>query len=349
MSAVIEASTQAPPVAAGQANDRKSGFVENPAIRDLANRIRTYLQAGIAVHLRGPAGCGKTSIALHVATSIRRPHVLVVGDKNMTTADLVGTKSGYQTKRVVDNFVNSVTKVEENVSQGWQDHRLTTACKEGYTFIYDEFNRSPASANNVFLSILEERILVMPSHAKTEEYIKVDPRFSLILTSNPTEYAGTHTVQDALADRMITINLDHNDRTTEIDITTARSGAEHAIVERIVDFVRAYRETGAYDQAPSMRASIMIAKIVRAGGLELTMDNPLLGQICADVLEAKCGSSGDPKVRASRHAFLAALARHHFDGAPPPTFDPGSAVAPPATQPAVQGGGAELAAIGDGQ
>ena len=93
----------------------------------------------------------------------------------------------------------------------------------------------------------------------------------------------------------------------------------------------------------------MIAKIVRAGGLELTMDNPLLGQICADVLEAKCGSSGDPKVRASRHEFLAALARHHFDGAPPPVLDPGSATATPSTRPAVEGGAAELAAVGDGQ
>ena len=333
--------------AAGQQPARKSGFVETDRIRELANRIRTYLQAGIPVHLRGPAGCGKTSIAMHVATTLRRPHVVVVGDKNMTTADLVGAKSGYQTKRVVDNFVNSVTRVEENVTQGWQDHRLTTACKEGYTFIYDEFNRSPASANNVFLSIIEERILVMPSHARHEEYIKVDPRFSLILTSNPTEYAGTHVVQDALADRMITIDLDHNDRGTEIDITTARSGAPRQIVERIVDFVRAYRASGAYDQAPTMRAAIMLSKIVHAGGVDLTMDNPLLGQICADVLEAKCGSANDPIVRLARHEFLADLARHHFDGASPPVPPPepaksgsSSGVAAPAQKP-------QLAAVGD--
>lgn len=296
----------------------RPGFIENDRLAELANRMRAYLRAGIPVHLRGPAGCGKTSIAMHVGSSLNRPISMVVGDKNMTTADLVGAKSGYQTTRVVDNFVNSVTKVEENAIQGWQDHRLTVACREGHTFIYDEFNRSPASANNVFLGVLEERVLILPAHNKREEYLKVHPNFSLILTSNPTEYAGTHTVQDALADRMITIELDHQDRETEIDITLARSGVSRAVAERIVDFVRAYRSSGAYDQTPTMRASIMIAKIVEAGALELTMRDPLIGQICADVLHARCGNASDRTLHAVRIRFLTELARHHFDGAPRP-------------------------------
>lgn len=318
--------TQAPTPPRNLQADPKPGFVENARIRELSNRIRSYLRAGIPVHLRGPAGCGKTSIAMHVSQSLGRPVVLVAGDRNMTTADLVGAKSGYQTKRVVDNFVTSVTRVEENVVQGWQDHRLTVACRDGYTFVYDEFNRSPASANNVLLSILEERVLILPSRGKEEEYVKVDPRFSLILTSNPTEYAGTHSVQDALADRMITIDLDHQDRNTEVDITVSRAGAPRGVVERIVDFVRAYRESGAYDQPPTMRASIMIAKIVQAGGLKTTMNNRLFGQICADVLESKRGSEGDRTLRAARRDFLEALARHHFDGAPAPVL--GAAIGP---------------------
>lgn len=322
MTAVSQAQQAPPPAgpqnAGQQTPGRKPGFIENDRIRDLSNRIRTYLKAGIPVHLRGPAGCGKTSIAMHVARCLQRPQVIVVGDKNLTTADLVGAKSGYQKTRVVDNFVNSVSRVEENVTQGWQDHRLTIACREGYTFIYDEFNRSPAEANNVFLSVIEERILVMPSHARHEEFIRVDPRFALILTSNPTEYAGTHVVQDALADRMITIDLDHNDRTTEVDITAAKSAAPRQMVECVVDFVRAYRDSGAYDQAPTMRASIMLAKILHAGGIPLTTDNQILGQIIADVLDAKSGSGGDQRIRATRRAFLTALARHHFDGAPRP-------------------------------
>ena len=44
-----------PPPSGPQSAGRKPGFVENDRIRDLSNRIRTYLKAGIPVHLRGPA------------------------------------------------------------------------------------------------------------------------------------------------------------------------------------------------------------------------------------------------------------------------------------------------------
>ncbi|WP_119169331.1 gas vesicle protein GvpN [Algihabitans albus] len=327
-------------------NQPKSGFVETDRLAELSNRIRAYLRASIPVHLRGPAGCGKTSIAMHVASSLGRPISMVVGDKNMTTADLVGAKSGYQTTRVVDNFVNSVTKVEENAIQGWQDHRLTVACREGHTFIYDEFNRSPASANNVFLGVLEERVLILPAHNKREEYLKVHPNFTLILTSNPLEYAGTHAVQDALADRMITIELDHQDRETEIDITLARSGVSRGLAERIVDFVRAYRSSGAYEQTPTMRASIMIAKIVEAGALELTMRDPLIEKICADVLQARCGGGKDAGLREARSNFMTELARHHFDGAPRPIFAGETARLSRPDDPSAGAAAPEITAIG---
>jgi hypothetical protein len=39
-------------------------------------------------------------------------------------------------------------KTEEDVQQRWVDARLTLACREGFTLIYDEFNRSRPEANN---------------------------------------------------------------------------------------------------------------------------------------------------------------------------------------------------------
>ena len=52
-------------------------------------------------------------------------------------------------------------QTEEDMVQRWVDHRLSTACREGYTLVYDEFTRSKPEANNVLLSVLEERLLIL--------------------------------------------------------------------------------------------------------------------------------------------------------------------------------------------
>lgn len=47
--------------------------------------------------------------------------------------------------------------------------------------------------NNVLLSVLEEKILVLPPESNRVEYLKVSPQFRAIFTSNPEEYCGVHT------------------------------------------------------------------------------------------------------------------------------------------------------------
>src|SRR5262245_19761454 len=67
---------------------------------------------------------------------------MITGDEEMATATLVGSQRGYHYRKVVDRFIHNVTKTEETAEHHWADHRLTTACREGYTLIYDEFTRS---------------------------------------------------------------------------------------------------------------------------------------------------------------------------------------------------------------
>jgi len=76
-------------------------------------------------------------------------------------------------------------KTEENVSKTWVDHRLTNACKYGFTVIYDEFNRSRPEANNVLLGVLEERLLELPAGRVSESYIQVHPAFKAIFYQQP--------------------------------------------------------------------------------------------------------------------------------------------------------------------
>ncbi|MFN8468291.1 MAG: hypothetical protein U0X20_22225 [Caldilineaceae bacterium] len=48
-------------------------FVETPNVGALTERALAYIVAGYPVHFRGPAGAGKTTLALHVASQLDAP------------------------------------------------------------------------------------------------------------------------------------------------------------------------------------------------------------------------------------------------------------------------------------
>jgi nitric oxide reductase NorQ protein len=268
--------------------DKRPDFVETPYVQDITERALSYLRAGYPVHLSGPAGTGKTALAMHVAAQLDRQVMLIHGDDEFGSSDLVGGNNGYRSSKVIDNYVHSVIKKEESVSKEWVDNRLTSACKYGLTLIYDEFTRSRPEANNVLLSVLEERLLVLPSVQFGEGYLKVHPDFSAIFTSNPEEYAGVHKTQDALLDRMITLKLDRHDAETEIAITHAKSGLSQKQAQAIVEMIREFRTIGVNNARPTIRACIMLARIVASRGGVVDASDPMFRKICHDVVNIDC-------------------------------------------------------------
>lgn len=271
-----------------------AGFVETPYVSELATRALNYIRAGFPIHFRGISGTGKTTLAMHVANKLGRPMVLLHGDDQLNTADLVGGEHGYRYRKLVDNFISRVKKTEEDMSKHWMDSRLTIACKGGYTLVYDEFTRSRPEANNILLSVLQEKVMDLPANRDGEEtYLRVHPDFTAIFTSNPEEYAGVHKAQDALRDRMITIDLDYMDRDTEIAICQAKSGATERQAEKIVDIVRGLRESGEYEFAPTIRSAIMITRSCQANGkARMTANNQVFRQICRDILSSETSRLG---------------------------------------------------------
>jgi len=270
-----------------------AGFVETRYVKNLTGRALNYIKAGFPVHLRGPSGTGKTTLAMHLASKIGRPVVMIHGDEEFTTSDLIGGEHGYRSRRVVDRFISRVLKIEEDMTKRWVDNRLTVACKYGFTLLYDEFTRSRPEANNTLLSILQERIIDMPAARDTNEpYLKVHPDFTAIFTSNPEEYAGVHRSQDALRDRMITMDLDYFDYETEAAVTEARSGLARPCVERVVRIVRGLRESGKCEFAPTIRGSIMIAKTLKVQGLTVAQAPEAFLQMCQDILASETSRVG---------------------------------------------------------
>ncbi|MGC9966765.1 MAG: gas vesicle protein GvpN [Syntrophobacteraceae bacterium] len=261
------------------------GFVATPYVEQVTLRALAYLEAGYAVHFSGVAGTGKTTLAFHVASQLGRPVTLIHGDDEFGSSDLVGRDAGYRKSKLIDNFIHSVLKTEEEMKSFWVDNRLTSACQNGDTLIYDEFNRSKPEANNALLSVLSERILNLPRLRRTGEgYLAVHPEFRAIFTSNPEEYAGVHKTQDALLDRLITISLEHYDRETEILIAMARSGIDRMDTEIIVDIVRELRVIGVNNHRPTVRACIAIAKILALRNGHARWEDPVFRWVCRDVL-----------------------------------------------------------------
>ncbi|MDD5496933.1 MAG: gas vesicle protein GvpN [Atribacterota bacterium] len=267
-------------------------FVETKFTKEVTTRTLGYIRAGFPVHFRGPTGTGKTTLALHIAHLINRPVIMIHGDDEFTTSDLVGGEHGYRTRRVVDNFIHSVMKAEEDVQRSWVDNRLTVAVEYGFTLIYDEFTRSRPEANNILLSILQEKMMDLPVARGQENYLKAHPNFVAIFTSNPEEYAGVHRSQDALRDRMITIDLDYFDRETEIAITQAKSELSYAEAEKIVDIVRELRTYEECEFKPTIRGCIMIAKSLGILGGAVSAKNKIFREICQDILASESSRLG---------------------------------------------------------
>jgi gas vesicle protein GvpN len=267
-------------------------FVSTPAIERLTARALRYLQSGFPVHLRGPAGTGKTTLSLHLADLLQRPMMLMFGDDEAKSSDMIGKQSGYTHKKLVDNYIHSVLKVEDSVRHNWVDSRLTLACREGYTLIYDEFNRSRPEVNNILLSVLEEKILILPPESNGVEYVKVNPNFRAIFTSNPEEYCGVHSTQDALMDRLITIDVPEPDELTQQEIVIQKTELDRATAITIVNIVRAFREGTQSSSthgigASGLRSCLMIAKICKDHELEVSLDNPEFRDLCIDILRSR--------------------------------------------------------------
>lgn len=270
------------------------------AIASIESRALAYLSAGASVHLRGPAGIGKTTLALLIAQRRGRPSVLITGDGWSTAASLVGDHVGHKSSSVRDKFIHNVVKTESETTALWEDRALTVAMERGYTLVYDEFTRSPPEANNPLLSALEERMVILPTGARGRRIVHAHEDFRAIFTSNPSDYAAVKTPADALLDRIITFDLGWQSAETEAGVVARRSGLDQASARRIVDLVRRLRDEPALVQPPSMRSAILIARVAARIDAVISVSDERFVQLCFDVLESRAPREFDKAAERER-------------------------------------------------
>ncbi|MGD6774070.1 gas vesicle protein GvpN [Sutcliffiella horikoshii] len=258
-------------------------LIQDSETKDLLSRSLQYLKAGYPIHFTGPSGAGKTSMALALAKKRKKPVMLIHGNHELNNKDLIGDFTGYTSKKVVDNYIRSVYKKDESITETWRDGRLLEAVKNGYTLVYDEFTRSQPTTNNIFLSILEEGVLPLYGSKLTEPFVPVHPDFAVIFTSNPDEYAGVFHTQDALLDRLITIHVDYKEVDREAKIVSQKVDIKEEKAKAITALVADLRK-GCKKNGPSLRASLMIAKLATEGDIPIDGDNEDFKRLCKDIL-----------------------------------------------------------------
>lgn len=285
-------------------------FVETESVRRLKDRVKLWINAGYPPHIVGSTGCGKTTLAMQVAKELGRPTLWINGDEQMTTADLIGGYSEMEAESVRDKYVHNVMLSKDRTRFSWTDNPLTLACKYGYTLVYNEFSRAKPEANNVLLSVLEEKILELPTMFGDERYIKVHPDFNIIFTSNSIEYVGVHRPQDALLDRMVDLYMDYYDFVTEVKIVQAHTRMPLHEAQKIVKVVRMIREKMPDPYKPGTRAEIMICQGLRTISGNYSKED--LEQICIDVLATKIG---DPKELLKKSDLIKAAIKETYGDA----------------------------------
>ncbi len=269
---------------------KQKSFITTPYIKEIAAKAIKYLKAGYPIHFQGPAGTGKTTLAMHIAAYFNLPVTIIYGNDEYKPSDMIGSESGYRREKVVDNFIHTVLKTVDDYQKKWVDNQLTVACRNGFILIYDEFTRSRPETNNILLSILEEKMLETSNTFNNSRYLKVHPDFKAIFTSNSQEYVGVHKIQDALLDRMITINMEYMDAETEREIVRAKGNVSYEDADRIVNIIREFRNNDKCTIKPSLRSGIMIGKIIRENGSHASKEDAFFRKVAFDVLASKIGA-----------------------------------------------------------
>ncbi len=92
-------------------------LIQDSETKDLLSRSLQYLKAGYPIHFTGPSGAGKTSMALALAKKRKKPVMLIHGNHELNNKDLIGDFTGYTSKKVVDNYIRSVYKKDESITE----------------------------------------------------------------------------------------------------------------------------------------------------------------------------------------------------------------------------------------
>lgn len=204
--------------------------------------------------LVGPTGAGKTDVIIRICKALGIPcRIYDMGSMQDPLTDLLGSH----------RLENGTSKFD--YSKFSQDIQMPGV------ILLDELSRAPQMANNILFPCLDGRrtLPVEIADASSTRSISVHPDVTFIATANiGNEYTGTQDIDEALANRFMTIQVDYLPQDVEKDILKIRTGVDEDNSLKIVTIANTLRERfkgGSISKTISTRETLGCAELVVDG------------------------------------------------------------------------------------
>ena len=210
--------------------------VEGVVHEDL-EKVLKLISTREPVFLYGPAGSGKTSLAVQSADILELPHYSISVNEQTTKTDFLGYFDA-KSKLVITNF--------------------RKAYEHGGVFIIDEIDAGNPNVLTVLNSALANGFMAFP-----DGNIPRHENFICVCTGNTTgnesniQYIGRNILDAATLDRFIRLYVGYSDSLEKALLTTEAL--------RIRDIIRGYYEDNDLDEFLSMRSLLQFDKLVSVG------------------------------------------------------------------------------------
>jgi nitric oxide reductase NorQ protein len=206
-------------------------FTFNPKLKEYLNGIEKLSRRDFAagkpsakIRLVGPAGCGKTMLALQFAAKAKRPAVIIDCPTLREAKDLFGFKTADDKgiRWIYSQFVNAI-RVPRMV------------------VILDEINRLSPMAMNTFLPMADSRGQTFLDD--TGEFITVAAGVTFFATMNEgSQFTGTDQMDGAISDRFSDIiEVDYLDEKDESLLLQRKHGLDAARSDKLAMIARTVR------------------------------------------------------------------------------------------------------------
>ena len=223
---------------------------QEPYYRPVGREVQAFeaaFAARLPVLLKGPTGCGKTRVVVHMAWRLGLPLVTIACHEDLNSGDLAG-------RWLMD-------------AQGmrWQDGPLAMAARHGAMCYLDELVEARADATVLIHPLADtRRMLPLERHG---ELLHAHPDFQLVVSYNPGYQGLNKGLKSSTRQRFTALIFDHPDAEAEAAIVAQEAGIDAALAQRLVALGQRTRQlqTHGLDEGASTRMLVHAAQLVRAG------------------------------------------------------------------------------------